>query len=167
LHIKIEFMVRICFVVLILISFQGYSQSTVNNENEKLIPYLTGIMANDASKLQQWYTKHLGFVIKDEKNIPQQKMHFFLLEHDGYLLEIIQRSDLYDAQKVLDTAKTVKYVRGFFKVGFKVTNIKERYAKLKNDGVTIVSENVSKNEDGDFILLKDPEENLVQLFRKQ
>jgi catechol 2,3-dioxygenase-like lactoylglutathione lyase family enzyme len=149
---------------MIICSLQGIPLSA--QQNQKLQPYLSGIMTTNASRLQQWYTQHLGFQIKDERNIPASGIHFFLLEHEGFLLEIIQRNDLFDPQPALDSSSQYKFVRGLFKVGFYVSNIEEWFKKLQENKVTIKSENVSTKSKGPFILLQDPDGNLVQLFEQ-
>jgi catechol 2,3-dioxygenase-like lactoylglutathione lyase family enzyme len=133
---------------------------------QDLNPYLSGLMARDAKILHSFYTQHFGFTVKDERDMPERGIRFYLLERDGYLLEIIQRNDIFDPKVILDTAKTKSYVRGYFKTGFYVTNIRQWYDTLKQNHVDIISEDVTRNEKYAFILVRDPEGNLIQLKQK-
>jgi catechol 2,3-dioxygenase-like lactoylglutathione lyase family enzyme len=136
--------------------------------NNSLQPYLSAIFATNADTIQRWYTKHFDFIIKDhKKNMIGQNSNFYLLEKDGFLLEIVQQAKVLNAQSIKDTMKTFKYLSGFFKTGFYVKDIRTWYGRLKSEGVKIESENVSNGQTGHYILCVDPEGNLVQLFEKE
>jgi len=132
-----------------------------------LQPYLAAIFAHNADTLQKWYTRYLGFKIKDhKKNIVEPNSNFYLLEKDSFLLEIVERPIILDTRNIKDTMRTFKYLSGYFKTGFYVKDIRNWYNYLRSEGVMIQSENVSKGETGLYILCVDPEGNLVQLFDK-
>jgi catechol 2,3-dioxygenase-like lactoylglutathione lyase family enzyme len=136
--------------------------------SDSLHPYLSAIFAINADTIQYWYTTNFGFIIKDhKKKMTEQNSSFYLLEKDGFLLEIVEWAKTLNTQRIKDTMKTFEYLSGYFKTGFYVTNIRAWYNRLKSAGVKIKSENVSNGQTGHYILCVDPEGNLVQLFEKE
>ncbi len=153
--------------IIVTLFFSAIAVASYPQTNNTLHPYIAAVFANNADTIRKWYVQNLDFVIKDHKDIPEQHIHFYLLEKDGFLLEIIQRSDVLDAGGIKDTMKTHKYLSGFFKTGFYVDDIRAWYNRLKTAGVKIESDNVSGGKKENYILCADPEGNLVQLFQQE
>jgi Glyoxalase/Bleomycin resistance protein/Dioxygenase superfamily len=130
-------------------------------------PYLTGLFVMNADTIQKWYVTNLDFKIREHKMVPEQKINFYLLEKNGFLLEIIQRPDALDIKTIKDTLSQFKYLTGFFKTGFYVTNINAWLTRLHKANVKIEKENLTTDKSGLYILCSDPEGNLVQLFQKE
>ena len=158
--LTIKHVVFFCLLAICTLSFCNAQVS------RSLKPYLSGIFANNADTIQRWYTTHFGFKIKEERHIPADKVHFYLLEKEGFHLEIIQWAQVMNTQNIRDTLKTFKFLTGYFKTAFSVTKIKDWLRYLKSVAVHIENENVATAKNGLFILCKDPEGNLVQLFER-
>jgi catechol 2,3-dioxygenase-like lactoylglutathione lyase family enzyme len=116
----------------------------------------TYIYAEDAARLAAWYRDVLGIETADHPAEGYYTHDFPVREHDG-------------AQRATRTLWAIfqlepgqRRAPQSFSVNYRVSDLTAMLERLRSLGVEI--ENIEEHEFGRFAWIRDPEENLVELF---
>jgi predicted enzyme related to lactoylglutathione lyase len=122
----------------------------------KKVTGLGGIFfkCDDPKKMNEWYAKNLGLPVGPYGTI-------FKWRHDDDLSK--------EGQTVWSPFKNdTKYFepsKKDFMINYRVENIEELVAQLKEDGITIIDE-IATYDYGKFVHILDPEGNSIELWEE-
>jgi catechol 2,3-dioxygenase-like lactoylglutathione lyase family enzyme len=119
----------------------------------------------DVDAMSAWYRDKLGFRIASHGEAPNKIAKFAILEAEGSILEMIQRSDAKPLAKAVPGAKGAYEVHGIFKAGFHVADLDAVHKRVKERGIPVAYDLMpAKDVDLRSFTIRDPEGNLIQFF---
>lgn len=135
-----------------------------------LQPYLVAISVTNVDQATEWYQRILGFVFCKRMDFPEYALRIVLLEHNGFILELIEKQGSFPIKERMPEIDDDVFVRGFKKLAFLVQNVDELAATLKTVGVELLFD-VSEQADWPggktkSFIIEDPDGNWVQFFQK-
>ena len=137
--------------------------------SETFSPSLLGIAVKNVDVESAWYTRNLGFSIREKMEFPQyDSLRIFILERNSFRLELIQKKDAFSIHKFLPDYDTFdSKLMGLDKIEFRVDHVDRWFDRLKQVGVKFRTKLMKdeKLREWSFIV-EDAEGNFVQLMEK-
>jgi len=123
------------------------------------------IIVADLDKSLDWYTKVLGFAVKNRIENEARGFKIANLRRTEYALELIELKKAVALNKALPNFNPKTRIQGFFKVGFQVSHFDQwlqhlRYHKVSFYG-KVVTDPVTQRR---MVIVTDPDNNRVQFF---
>ncbi len=151
-------------IVLCLVLISGASPAQETEIPELKAHFSAIIVTNMASSIA-WYTEMLGFEIVDKRELPEAGFKQANLKRGNALVELIQINSALEPKKVIPGYNPKTRLTGIFKVGFLVSEFDTFLYHLKANnanfqGNVVVEQNTGKR----MIIIKDPDENRIQIF---
>jgi len=142
------------------ITIKAYSQDSLSFD---LKPYFSAVIVSDIDSSAAWYQSVLGLKVKNRINEPESGFKIVILESSYLLIELIEDKSSLEQKKILENKPEGTHVQGFFKIGFKVSNIDVCIDHLKN--LKILVEHVYKESSNKRnFLINDPDGNFIQFL---
>ena len=149
------------FVVLLgLFITTAFSQDAKPFEQ---VPYFTAVIVKNVDSAAEWYQS--VFELKLNKNIddPQNGFRVRILESPHFVVELIENKSWLDPNKILKDQPEGTRIEGFFKIGFKVSDMDACIARLKNLKISVGRIYTDADKKRNF-LITDLDGNLIQFF---
>jgi hypothetical protein len=149
----------------IILSLFIITTSTVSSQQStpfQVDPYFSALIVKNIDSSVNWYQSVLSLKTRFLPNTPQG-IRVAILEAPKIALEIIENVSWLDPKELLEGKPDGTRLRGYFKIGFKVTAMDSFIDHLKKLNVSIpriYSDDSGKRN----FLVEDPDKNLVQFF---
>lgn len=130
----------------------------------KYQPYFSAVIVNNVDSSTAWYQSVFDLKINNRINDTERGFRVMILESSTFLVELIENKTWPDQKKLLAGKPAGTRIQGFFKIGFKVTDMDaclKRLAGLKIIPDRIYTDSETKKRN---FLTNDPDGNLVQFF---
>ena len=147
--------------IIIAFTIAGHSQNLAVYD---LKPYFSAVMVSNIDSSTLWYQAVLNLKIKNRMDAPEQGFKVVIFESSGICIELIEKKSSPGNKKILEKKPEETDMQGFFKIGFKVSNIDafiNHLSALKLSAGHIYTDPTSKKRN---FLIKDPDGNPVQFF---
>ena len=128
-------------------------------------PSLLAISVTDLDSSSSWYGRILGFRPTDRRSFAEMGIDIQILEREGFRLELIRRRGSIARRPLLPDADDAS-IRGFCKLGFDVADFDVALEVLKSHAVRIAFGPRREPNGERWIIVRDPDDNLVQLFER-
>jgi glyoxalase/bleomycin resistance protein/dioxygenase superfamily protein len=125
-------------------------------------PYFSAVIVNNLDTSALWYQSVFDLKVRNLPDVPDG-FRVAILESPGFVLELIENKSWLDPKKILEGKPEGTHIRGFFKIGFKVTDMNAWISHLKKFNVTVDRIYKDASNKRNF-LVPDPDGNLVQFF---
>jgi len=125
------------------------------------------VSVGDVDVMASWYRDQLGLHSVSQGALVRDsvRFRFALLEGDGTIVELIQRSDARPLSAFAPAAEGAYQVHGFFKTGLHVRDVDAMHDRLRARGVAIAYPlGPTKDIPLRSFAVRDPEGNLLQFF---
>jgi catechol 2,3-dioxygenase-like lactoylglutathione lyase family enzyme len=149
------------FIALLsLVITTGFSQDAKPFEQT---PYFTAVIVKNADSSADWYQS--VFELKLKKNIDDTQHGFRvrILESPHFVVELIENKSWLDPHTILKGQPEGTQIEGFFKIGFKVSDLDACIANLRNLKISVDRIYTESDKKRNF-LITDPDGNLIQFF---
>lgn len=130
----------------------------------KYEPWFSAVIVNNVDSSTAWYQSVFDLKIKNRTDDTQNGFRVMIMESSTFLLELIENKAWPDQKKLLAGKPGGTRIQGFFKIGFKVTDMDaclKRLAALKIVPGRIYTDSETKKRN---FLINDPDGNPVQFF---
>jgi|SRR6266498_2677051 len=145
---------------IIITAITGYSQ---NSSVLDMNPYFSAVIVRNIDTSSLWYQSVFGLQVKNRINEPETGFKVIILESSQLVMELIEDKSSLDTKKILNGKPEGTHIQGFFKIGFKVSDVDACINHLKNLKITVERVYTDSSNKRNF-LINDPDGNLVQLF---
>ncbi|MCD2258135.1 VOC family protein [Psychroserpens luteolus] len=147
---------------LILMSVTSHAQQ---EDIPELKAHFSAIIVTEIDSSIVWYTKMLGFEIINKREFAEAGFKQSNLKRGTILLELIELDSALEPKKVIANYSSKTRMTGLFKIGFLVSDFDRLIQHLKENnakfhGNIVVDEKTGKR----MVIIKDPDENRIQLF---
>jgi catechol 2,3-dioxygenase-like lactoylglutathione lyase family enzyme len=131
-------------------------------------PSLVAIQVESLDRSIDWYTTHLGFSVKEKKELPGHNLRLAFLVLMDFEFELVENAKTLKRSEALAT-KSATDVTGFAKLTFSVDNVANLYEQLKKKGATFAIKLQDSNVDAreEFFIVLDNEGNWLQFKGKK
>jgi predicted enzyme related to lactoylglutathione lyase len=147
----------IAFLLIVSLLLLNTNLITDNNqpENMKRVTGIGGIFfkSSDPRAMQEWYKKHLGFVVNEDNSILFEWKDVDQPAQSGYTVWAPFK----------ETTKYFEPSQKQFMINFRVNNLKDLLEQLKKEGVQVVGE-MQEEPYGKFGWIMDPDGNKIELW---
>jgi len=155
---------KIIFLLLIGLPFLTQAQTDTTKD---LKAYFSATIVNDIDTSIKWYTAMLGFEVIDKIVSKKRGFKQSNLKRKGLLIELIELDKAITLKKTIPNYHDKMRFKGFFKIGFMVSDFDAWIAHLKKKNApfygNIVTDNISKKR---MTIITDPDGNRIQIFEK-
>ena len=130
----------------------------------KYEPLFSAVIVKNVDSSTSWYQSVFDLKIKNRIDDTQNGFRVMILESSAFLLELIENKTWPTQKKLLAGQPEGTRIQGFFKIGFKVTDMDaclKMLAALKIIPERIYTDSATKKRN---FLINDPDGNLVQFF---
>ena len=147
------------FLTACLIKSSGQSKEVFKYE-----PYFNAVIVNAIDSSSVWYQTVFEMRVIKRINDSLQGIRVVIMEATNFLLELIENKSWPDQKKLLSREQAGARIQGFFKIGFKTTNIDNCLRHLAE--LRIVPERIYRDSQTGKrnFLINDPDGNLIQFF---
>ncbi len=148
-------------LLLLLSAFIAPAQTGAGFKYE---PWFSALIVNNVDSSTAWYQSVFDMKIKNRIDDTQNGFRVMILESSAFLLELIENKTWPDQKKLLEGKPEGTRIQGFFKIGFKVTDMDaclKMLTALKMIPERIYTDSATKKRN---FLINDPDGNLVQFF---
>jgi len=127
-----------------------------------LTPNFSAVVVKNLDSSIRWYQSVLGVKIKDRPPAIDE-YRIAILESPRLVLELIEFKYALERSKILENKAEGAMIQGYFKIGFKVTDMDSFLLYLEKIKITV--DRIYKDSSGKRnFLIYDPDGNLVQFF---
>jgi catechol 2,3-dioxygenase-like lactoylglutathione lyase family enzyme len=137
-----------------------YSQGTKPFEQ---VPYFTAVIVKNVDSSAEWYQSVFQLKLNKKIEDPQNGFRVRILESPHFVVELIENKSWLDPDKILKNQPEGTQIEGFFKIGFKVSDLDACIAHLKNLKISVDRIYTDPDKKRNFII-NDPDGNLIQFF---
>lgn len=148
-------------VAVLLNAFIANAQPIAGFKYELLF---SAVIVKNVDSSTAWYQSVFDLKIKSRIDDTQNGFRVMIMESSTFLLELIENEKWPDQKKLLVGQPEGTRIQGFFKIGFKVTDLDaclKRLAALEIIPERIYADPETKKRN---FLINDPDGNLVQFF---
>jgi hypothetical protein len=127
-------------------------------------PWFSAVIVDNVDSSTAWYQSVFDLKIKNHIDDSQSGFRVVIMESSTFLLELMENKAWPDQKELLAGKPEGTRIQGFFKIGFKVTDMDaclKRLAALKIIPGRIYTDSETKRRN---FLINDPDGNLVQFF---
>ena len=151
--------IKIILLVFTIISITVHSQQSTSF---KIDPYFSAVIVKNIDSSVKWYESVLGLKTRFLPDVPQG-IRVAILESPDIVVEMIENVAWLDPKKLLEGKPEGIHLQGYFKIGFKITEMDKFIDHLKKLNISIPR--IYKDDSGKRnFLVEDPDKNLVQFF---
>jgi hypothetical protein len=126
-------------------------------------PYFSAVIVKNVDTSSLWYQSVLMLKVKNRINDTARGFRVEILESSQLLIELIENKLWLDPKSILKDKPEGTQMQGFFKIGFKVSDVDACVTYLKNLKINV--ERIYKEPSGKRnFLINDPDGNLLQFF---
>ena len=154
--------ILVLFLSLILIPIGASSQQDSIPELEA---NFSAFIVKDIDSSSHWYSKMLGFQVIDKKEFPEMGFKQSNLKRGNAFIELIElKSALLPKKAIPDYSAKTRLI-GIFKIGFLVSEFDKLIDYLRQNKATFHGNIVVNKLTGKrMVIIKDPDENRIQIF---
>jgi hypothetical protein len=155
-------MKRLIFLLL-FITINSLAHSQVSSlDNYK--PYFSAIIVKNIAASSPWYQSVFGLKIKNRIDDSAGAFKIVILESSQYLVELIENGNSLTTADILAHKKEGTAIQGFFKMGFRVSNMDTCIKQMSALKIDVGHVWVDKDSKKRNFLIRDPDGNLIQFF---
>lgn len=153
-------------IIATLASLSLFSQAQTQTP-PGLQAYFSAIIVSSLDSSIQWYSNILGLKVLNKTVSEERGFKHANLGGEGILLELLELDKALPRKDILKGYADRTYMTGLFKTGFAVTDFEKWMKHLTDNKVSFVGKVVTDQNLGKkMIIVKDPDDNLVQFFEK-
>lgn len=128
-------------------------------------PYSYAIIVQNIDVSIGWYQSVFGLKLRNRNDSPERGSKIAVLQSGDALLELIEVNLSLSRDSILRGKPERTLIRGFSKIGFKVSNLDASLKALKDARVKFFGEVYTDSfSNKRSFLISDPDENLIQIF---
>ncbi len=147
---------------LTLIPVKNYSQQKTL---PKLEAHFSAFIVKDMDTSISWYSEMFGFNIIDKREFPESGFKQANLSRGTVIIELIELNSALSPKDVIPNYNSKTRLIGFFKIGFLISDFDEFIDHLTKNNAEFHGKVVVDKESGKrMVIVKDPDENRIQLF---
>jgi catechol 2,3-dioxygenase-like lactoylglutathione lyase family enzyme len=127
-------------------------------------PYFSAVVVSDLDSSAAWYQSALGLAVRRRMSEPERGFRILELESPRLFVELIENKSSLVPKRLLAGKPEGTLIQGFFKIGFKVSNMDACINHLRSLNIAlgqIYKDSASKKRN---FLIHDPDGNLIQFF---
>lgn len=160
MNYKLLNMKNYLIALLTLIISTGYSQDAKPFEQ---IPYFTAVIVKNVDSSVEWYQSVFDLKLNKTIDDPQNGFRVRILASPHFVVELIENKSWLDRDKILKGQPEGTQIEGFFKTGFKVSDLDACITHLKKLKIPVDRIYTDPDKKRNF-LINDPDGNLIQFF---
>ncbi|WP_420319063.1 VOC family protein [Ekhidna sp.] len=134
------------------------------SQAQELKPYFSAIIVEDLESSVSWYSDNLGFKLINETDLYQDRgFKQANLSNSTTSLELIQLKNAINPNELIEPKQRL---RGFFKIGYFVSDFDSLVKSLQQSEVEFHGSVVKDANGKKMLIIKDPDGNKIQLFEE-
>ena len=154
---------KLLFLLVFGLPFFSYAQ---NDTPKDIKAYFYATIVNDINTSIDWYTNVLEFEVIDKIVSKERGFKQSNLKKEEMLIELIELDKAVSLESMPNYHNKMRF-KGFFKIGFMVTNFDVWITHLKKMKVSFYGNIVTdSNTKKRMVIINDPDGNRIQLFEK-